>query len=87
MTTVAIEYCEPCGHLEQAADSQRAILESCSDELAGVTLIPGDGGIFQVRMDDEVIFDTDESDYDQSTIVEAVCEFLPECEHSAVDCC
>lgn len=87
MTTVEIEYCDPCGYLEQAAESQGVILESCSDALDGVQLVPGDGGIFQVRVDDDVVFDTDESDYDPSAVLEAVCGHLPDCQSSNRDCC
>lgn len=87
MTTVEIEYCDPCGYLEQATDSQTQILESCSDALDGVELVPGGGGIFQVRVDDEVVFDTDESDYDEDAILGAVCDQLPDCQSGTDNCC
>lgn len=77
MTPVEIEYCDPCGYLDQASESQGAILESCSDVLDGVELVPGGGGIFQVRVDDDVVFDTDESacaSMDESSMCAAIQE-------------
>lgn len=72
MSTVEIEYCVPCGHRENALATADAILDAAARRIDGVELVPGDGGIFQVRVDGEVVFDTDERGYDREEIVAAV---------------
>lgn len=55
--SVEIEYCVPCGHLEQAIATQRAILETFGRRVDGVNLKTGHGGVFTIRVDDEEIYD------------------------------
>ncbi|WLA83876.1 SelT/SelW/SelH family protein [Bradyrhizobium elkanii] len=52
MRNVSITYCRPCG-CEKRAKEAAALLR----ERLGVdaTLIPGKGGIFEVKLDDEVV--------------------------------
>lgn len=69
MPTVEIEYCVPCGFRERALDVQGAILNGVEDELDELRLVMGDHGIFQVRVDDEVVFDKEEDDFDVDDIV------------------
>lgn len=76
MTRVSIEYCVPCGHLDNAIDTQRALLETHGRELDGVTLLTGEGGVFEVAVDGELVFDKSEEGYDQAAIVERVGEHL-----------
>lgn len=54
---VEIEYCVPCGHLNRAIDTQRAILEHFGRDIDGVRLKTGHGGIFTIRVDDEEIYE------------------------------
>jgi selenoprotein W-related protein len=54
---VEIEYCVPCGHLERAIDTQRAILERFGRRLGGVRLKTGQGGVFTISVDSEQIYD------------------------------
>lgn len=72
MTSVGVEYCDPCGFIDRATETQTQILESCDETVDGVELVPGKDGIFEVRVDDVVVFDVDEIEYDLSTIMEGV---------------
>jgi selenoprotein W-related protein len=74
MTDVEIEYCVPCGHLNNAEDVQHALLEQFGQELDGVRLKTGDSGVFKVRVDDETVFDKAEDDYDVDEITRRVKE-------------
>ncbi|WP_136718266.1 SelT/SelW/SelH family protein [Halorientalis salina] len=80
MTSVEVEYCAPCGFIDRATETQTQILESCGDTLEGVELVPGDGGIFEVRVDDVIVFDVDDEEYDLATIMEGVCGELAGCD-------
>jgi selenoprotein W-related protein len=44
-----IEYCTQCRWLLRAAWLSQELLTTFEEELGGVTLIPGTGGIFEVR--------------------------------------
>lgn len=57
MTNVTIEYCVPCGFLPRALDVERALLEEFGRDLGTVTLEPGHEGVFEIRVDDEVVWD------------------------------
>lgn len=72
MATVEIEYCVPCGHRENALETADAILAAHADAVDSVDLVPGGGGVFEVRLDDEMILDTDEEGYDRDAIVERI---------------
>lgn len=74
MTDVEIEYCVPCGHLDRAQTLQGALLEEFGLELDGVRLATGDGGVFEVRVDGEQVFDKAEEGFDQEEIVDRVRE-------------
>ncbi|MDZ4277564.1 MAG: Rdx family protein [Dehalococcoidia bacterium] len=54
--TVSIEYCTVCNFRSRAAWLAQELLEGHERELAGVTLVPGRGGIFEVRVDGELVF-------------------------------
>ena len=51
-----IEYCTQCNWLLRAAWMAQELLTTFSLELGEVTLIPGTGGIFEVRLDEALIF-------------------------------
>lgn len=72
MTKVEIEYCVPCGHRDNALETADAILETYGRDLDGVQLTPGGGGIFEVTVGDDIVFDNNDSGYDIDTIVEDV---------------
>lgn len=72
MTTVEIEYCVPCGFLNRASDLAETLLSTFGDDLDRVSLVTGDHGVFVVRVDDEVVFDKAEDDYDVDEITRNV---------------
>lgn len=72
MTTVEIEYCVPCGFLSRAEDVQRALLTTFGERLEAVTLRTGADGVFVVRVDETVVFDKSEDEYDVDEIVRDV---------------
>jgi selenoprotein W-related protein len=53
---VSIEYCQVCNFRGRAAWLAQELLSTLEGDLAGVTLIPGRGGIFEVRVDGETVF-------------------------------
>lgn len=76
MTRVEIEYCVPCGLLDRAVDLQRDLLTLFGQQLETVALRPGDGGVFDVRVDGEQVFDKSTDEYDVERITAAVRERL-----------
>lgn len=53
---VEIEYCTQCRWLLRAAWTAQELLLTFEDDLAGVTLIPGRNGVFNVRVDGETVW-------------------------------
>jgi selenoprotein W-related protein len=51
-----IEYCTQCRWLLRAAWLQQEVLTTFVDDLAEVALVPGKGGVFDVRLDGETIW-------------------------------
>lgn len=76
MTDVTIEYCVPCGLLEHALDTQEALLDEFGQDLDGVRLQPGHGGVFEVHADGDLVWDKDEhgGEISLEAITEAVHE-------------
>lgn len=72
MSTIEVEYCVPCGFLDRAMDVSEALLSALGDDVDRLSLVTGDHGVFQVRVDDETVFDTADQDYDVDEIVRAV---------------
>jgi len=72
MPSVEIQYCVPCGHLERAIDTQRALLAEFGQGLDGVRLKTGQGGVFTVDVDGERVFDKKVTAYDLDLIKEEV---------------
>jgi len=54
---VEIEYCSLCGFLLRAGWMAQELLHTFGADLGEVALVPGEGGVFVVRLDGEVIFD------------------------------
>lgn len=54
--TVTITYCRKCHFLPRATWVAQELLHTFSEHLASVTLVPGEGGMFNVAVDGEVIF-------------------------------
>lgn len=53
---IEIEYCTQCRWLLRAAWIAQELLTTFETEIKAVTLVPGTGGIFEVRLDTELIF-------------------------------
>ncbi len=53
---VEIRYCTQCQWLLRAAWMAQELLTTFENELGEVALAPGTGGIFEVKVDAEVIF-------------------------------
>jgi selenoprotein W-related protein len=51
-----IEYCRQCRWLLRAAWMAQELLTTFEEELGGVTLVPGTGGIFIVRAGETIIW-------------------------------
>jgi selenoprotein W-related protein len=53
---VEIVYCRQCRWLMRAAWMAQELLTTFEEDLDEVALIPGTGGIFEVRMGDQVVW-------------------------------
>ena len=51
-----IEYCSQCRFILRAGWMAQELLLTFGGELGEVALIPGEGGIFEVRLDGELLF-------------------------------
>ena len=56
LPVVEIEYCRQCRWLMRAAWTAQELLATFEDEIGGVTLRPGTGGAFIVRVDGDEVF-------------------------------
>jgi selenoprotein W-related protein len=57
---VEIEYCTQCRWLLRAAWMAQELLTTFSDELGEVALVPGTGGVFTIRVGEDVIWSREE---------------------------
>jgi selenoprotein W-related protein len=57
LPAVTITYCSQCNWLLRAAWIAQELLSSFSTDLASVTLVPGTGGIYEIKVDDELIWE------------------------------
>jgi selenoprotein W-related protein len=55
--SVAITYCTQCNWLLRAGWMAQELLQTFGLELNGVTLLPGTGGIFQITVDGDLLWD------------------------------
>lgn len=58
---VEIEYCTQCRWLLRSAWLAQELLTTFETELNGLTLMPGTGGVFEVRLNGEVLFSRKEA--------------------------
>ena len=59
--SVEIEYCTQCRWLLRAAWLTQELLMTFESDIGRVSLVPGSGGIFEVRLDGETIFSRKEA--------------------------
>jgi selenoprotein W-related protein len=57
-----IEYCTQCRWLLRAGWTAQELLTTFTTELGEVALIPGTGGVFDVRLDGETVWSRKEQD-------------------------
>jgi selenoprotein W-related protein len=53
---LSIEYCTVCNFRGRAVWLAQELLAALEQELSGVTLVPGRGGVFDVRLGPEMLF-------------------------------
>ncbi|MEA2646963.1 MAG: selenoprotein W-related protein [Chloroflexota bacterium] len=53
---VSIEYCVPCGYTPRAIGLAQELLDSWAPVIAGLRLISGTGGRFEVMVDGELLY-------------------------------
>ncbi len=53
---VEIEYCTQCRWLLRAAWMAQEILTTFAEELGEVAIVPGTGGVFEIRVEGELIW-------------------------------
>ena len=51
-----IEYCTQCRFILRATWMAQEFLMTFADKLSRVALVPGSGGIFEIRLDGEILF-------------------------------
>ena len=56
MHQIEISYCTQCRWLLRAAWIAQELLTTFDTDLTGVNLMPGTGGIFEVRLNNSIIF-------------------------------
>jgi len=54
---VTIEYCTGCNWLLRAGWMAQELLQSFGEDLGGVTLVPGYGGTYEVRVDGDLLWE------------------------------
>ena len=73
---VEITYCEPCGTLGMAVEVRERLRETCEGSYDEVEFVAGDDGVFRIRVDGAVAYDTEQTAYDPATAAEWVCAEL-----------
>ncbi len=63
MAEVSITYCVPCRYQHKALEDADAILKEFGERLSALRLVPGDNGVYDVRVDGTLIFSLDEAEH------------------------
>ncbi len=58
---ITLSYCTQCNWLLRTAWMAQELLSTFGQDIASVTLIPATGGLFQITLDGEVIWDRKEN--------------------------
>lgn len=53
---ISIEYCTSWGYLSKAVALANSLLDEHKNELEMVKIIPSSGGVFEVSLDDKLVF-------------------------------
>jgi selenoprotein W-related protein len=54
---IAIIYCRQCNWLLRAAWMAQELLTTFAEDLAEVALVPGTGGVFEITLDGEILWE------------------------------
>jgi selenoprotein W-related protein len=76
--TITITYCTQCNWLLRSAWMAQELLSTFGTELAAVTLVPGTGGIFEIRAAETLIWERKRDDGfpDIKTLKQAVRDLI-----------
>ncbi len=74
MAEVSITYCVPCRYQHKALEDADAILKEFGERLSGLRLVPGDNGVYDVRVDGTLIFSLDKAEHfpESKDLIEAI---------------
>ena len=59
---LTIEYCTSWSYLARAVALSRTLLNEHENNVSGLTLIPSHGGVYEISLNDELIFSKKELD-------------------------
>lgn len=71
MTTAEITYCVDCGYKRRADDVQKKLEEEV-EQVDEIELVEGDGGVFEVRIDDDLVYTKKRFGYQLDRVLEKV---------------
>ena len=54
--TISIEYCHPCNYIARAAWTAQELLMLFGEWTDGITLVPGDGGVFELTVNGQQVY-------------------------------
>jgi selenoprotein W-related protein len=79
LPTITITYCTACNFTARAAWLAQELLHTFHDQVAGIMLVPGSGGVLDVSLDDRRIFSRQEAGRDPviKELRDALYEALP----------
>ena len=60
MNVVKIKYCTQCGWLLRSSWISQELLNTFSEEIDELTLVPSTGGVFEIYINDEIIWSREE---------------------------
>ena len=75
---ITIEYCVPCGYAPRATWMAQELLAPFSETISGLTLVPGDHGVFDVFVDEKRVYSSKDNNWtfpEVLQLVEAISEF------------
>jgi len=55
--SITIHYCTQCNWLLRSAWMAQELLQTFADDLASVTLKPGTGGVFEIVINDDILWE------------------------------
>lgn len=59
---ISIEYCTSWGYVGRALSLARKLLNEHKNDLGMVSLVPSSGGVFEIKLDDKLLFSKKELD-------------------------